>query len=318
MAISLALPNQCTLPPSPDSLVKSQNDPAIPIDAKLHAAFTDESAEIILCSADKVLFRVHSLVLQQASGWFAALLSLPQSPPAYKPGPTPPSPEIIHMTEPSRVIAALLSMSSGKPLPPLDTLEFIKELIHAAEKYDMPGALSILRLAISTPPFLDAYPIQVYGIACQWDWRDVAKAASAKTVGIDLFSLDAVHELGSIETPHLTRLVLLHRKRREALKAGLDSPEEFYANQLPARCSNCNREVAHVAWLQLKYAWTTAMEQCPADIATGRILQRAELHELLSSVCTWCQRKLYNTEGTITKLRNILDGLPTSVEVGSI
>lgn len=284
----------------------------IPPNAKFHPAFADGDADILLCSCDNVLFRVHSLVLRLASGWFRTLFTLPQSPSCKL---QQPRAELIHMVEPADVIAALLSMASGKELPRLDSLERVEELLHAAEKFDMAGALSILRLAICSSPILDAHPIRVYGIACQWGWHEQAKVAAAKTIGVDLFSCDAVKDLGTVDSPYLTRLLVLHRRRREELKAGLDSPNEFYANSTPGRCANCQRDVTHVAWLKLKYAWVAAIEKCPGEVASGAVLQRPEIHELLGAACQHCQRKLYNADGTITKLRAILDRLPTTVEV---
>lgn len=310
MAIEMTAPFSPS--PSPES-----DDTVIVPDERVHPAFDESDADLILCSRDNVLFRVHSLVLRLASGWFRTLLTLPQSPPAYKYDAHAHCPEIIHMVESADVVAALLAMASGQTLPRLDAFELVEELVHAAEKYEMPGALSILRLALCTPVFLDAHPIRVYGIACQWGWLAEAQAASRKTIGIDLFSHDAVKDLGTIDSAHLTRLVLLHRRRREELKAGLDSPAEFYANHLPGRCTNCQREVAHVAWINLKYSWIAAIEQFPAEIASGKVLQRPEMHELLSAACHHCQRALYNAEGTITKLRSLLDRLPTTVEVST-
>ena len=57
------------------------------------------------------------------------------------------------------------------------------------------------------------------------------------------------------------------------------------------------------------------METGPAEVASGRILQRPEVHEVLAATCQHCQRKLYNPEVTMVKLRAILDRLPTSVDV---
>ncbi|THH02906.1 hypothetical protein EW026_g43 [Hermanssonia centrifuga] len=281
-------------------------------DAHEHPAYADASADIVLCSCDQVLFRVHSITLTLASGWFRTLLSLPQGPPPYKQALTP---EILHVAEPADVIAGLLCMSSGQELPKLDSFEYVVELLHAAEKYDMPGALSIIRLAVTSPPLLDSHPIRIYGIACQWGWFEEARLASLKTLGLDLFSPGTAKDLSSIDSPYLTKLMALHRQRRDVLQSGLDSPSEFYANGYPGRCVNCQREVIHSAWFQMKYAWLAAIEKRPDEIATGGIMLRRELQELLEAACQHCHRKLYNAEGTIGKLRAVLDRLPTVVEV---
>ncbi|KAF7791922.1 hypothetical protein EIP86_002948 [Pleurotus ostreatoroseus] len=287
----------------------------LPPGVQVHPAFADEDADILLCSRDNVLFRVHSLVLRLASGWFRTLFTLPQSPLPAPPLCKRPPPELIPMVEPADVLAALLGTACGHALPPLDSLPFVEALLHAADKFDMPAALSVLRLALTAPPLLDAHPVRVYGLACQWGWREEARAAAARTVGVDLCSRDAVRDMGAVDAPYLARLMLLHRRRREALKAALDAPGEFYANCAPGKCSQCQKEIVHAGWLQLKYAWVAAMETCPAEVASGRILQRPEVHEVLGATCQHCERKLYNPEVTMVKLKAILDRLPTSVDL---
>lgn len=288
---------------------------------KPHPCFNATDADIILCSRDNVFFRIHSLILTLTSGWFSTLLSLPRSPPSYKqsssPPPSPP-PEVIHMVESAKVIAGLLKMAGGREIPPLDTFGYLEDLLHAAEKYDMPGALSILRLALVSTKFLDAHPVRVYAIACQWGWIEEAKLASTKTLGIDLLGHDVIKDLNIVESPHLTALMLLHRRRRDVLRAGLDSHTSFYANNVPGRCSHCQKEIAHVRWMHLKHVWSNAIEQHPGDIASGAVLQGPELHELLGTICQHCQRKLYNPEGTIAKLKQLLERLPTTVEVSRL
>ena len=312
---SLSLPlKQEVVPPAS---VSTENDS---LAGKPHPSFNALDADIILCSSDNVFFRIHSLILTIASGWFSTLLSLPHCPPSYKqsssPPPSPP-PEVIHMVEDAKVIAGLLSMAGGRELPKIDTFEYLEDLLHTAEKYDMPGVLSILRLAIMSPKFLDTHPVRVYAIACQWGWVEEAKLASTKTLGIDLLGHDTVKDLGIVESPHLTALMLLHRRRRDVLRTGLDSHTSFYANNVPGRCSHCQREIAHVGWMHLKHVWSNAIEQHPGDIVSGAVLQEPELHEMLGAVCQHCQRKLYNAEGTMTKLKQLLDKLPTTVEASN-
>ena len=290
------------------------------LEGKPHPLFNASDADIILCSSDNVYFRVHSLILQLTSSWFRTLLSLPQCPPSYKQSDSPPPtpiPEVINMMETADVIEGLLAMAGGRELPKLDSFEYVESLLRAAEKFEMPGAISILRLAIMSTQFLNTHPVRVYAIACQWGWIEEAKLASTKTLGIDLLGHDALKDLSFVETAHLTSLLLLHRRRRDVFRAGLDSHTNFYANNVPGRCSQCQREIAHVAWMHLKHVWSTAIELHPDDITSGAVLQDPELHELLATVCQHCHRKLYNAEGTITKLKQVLERLPTTVEVSS-
>ncbi|KAI0348606.1 hypothetical protein BDW22DRAFT_1321064 [Trametopsis cervina] len=280
----------------------------------VHPSFNDPHADIALCSHDQTIFRVHSLILSHASGWFRTLFSLPQCLPTYKPSA---SPETIHLLESSQVIAGLLSIATGLPLPPLDSYAYVEDLLRGAEKYDMPSVLSVVRLAIMSPPLLEAHPIRVYGIACSWGWTAEAKIASTKTIGHDLLAPSALADLRTVDAPYLTRLMLLHRQRRDAFRAGLDSPVLFYANAPGggAKCTACRRDVTHVRWTELKHAWARAIEQCPADVASKAVLGRSEVHRMLEATCEGCHGKLYDTEGTVAKLRELLDRLPSVVDL---
>jgi hypothetical protein len=277
-----------------------------------HPLFNDAQADIALCSREGVIFRIHSLTLSLASGWFRTLLTLPQCSPPNK---LSTSPEIIHLVESTRVVAGLLSLSTGHPIPHLDSFEYVEELLHASEKYDMPSVISIIRLAIMSPPLLDARPIRVYGIACAWGWTAEAKLASTKTIGCDLFAPSVVKDLGMVDSPHLTALMLLHRRRRDAFRAGLDSPILFYANGPTGRCTNCQRDVVHAQWTRMKHAWSNAIEQSPAAVASKAIMQHPEMHQLLEATCQCCMKKLYDLESTVAKLNELLDMLPNAVEV---
>ncbi|KAI0704878.1 hypothetical protein BC835DRAFT_1315554 [Cytidiella melzeri] len=279
---------------------------------KTHPAFKDQNTDTALCSREGTLFRVHSLILSLTSGWFRALLSLPQCIPSYQPSA---SPEIIHLVESSSVIAGLLSLSSGQPMPLLDSFEYVEDLLHAAEKYDMPSVISIIRLAIMSPPLLDAHPVRVYGIACTWGWTAEAKLASTKTIGCDLLSPSVARDLGTVDSRHLTALMLLHRRRRDIFRAGLNSPVLFYANAPEGRCMSCRREAVHVQWTRVKNVWSNAIEQSPAAVASKAILQHPDVHQLLEETCPSCVKKLYDPVGTVAKLNELLDQLPTEVEV---
>lgn len=182
----------------------------------------------------------------------------------------------------------------------------------------MPSVISIIRLAIMSPPLLDAHPIRVYGIACSWGWTAEAKLASTKTIGCDLLSPNTVKDLRTVESPYLTALMLLHRRRRDTFRAGLDSPVLFYANAPGGRCTNCQKEVVHVQWTRIKHLWSNAIEQSPAAIASRAILQHPDVHKLLEATCPNCSKKLYDPEGTVAKLNELLDRLPTIVEASHV
>ncbi|KAI0793434.1 hypothetical protein C8Q75DRAFT_561896 [Abortiporus biennis] len=274
---------------------------------RIHSSFSSEDADIVLRSQDGVSFRVYSIVLKQASGWFRSLFQLPQSSQTATNDP-------IDIPESSDLFFILLSMISGLEIPRLDDIDLIENLVHVAEKYDMPGALSIIRFAILQPTLLATHPIRVYAIACRWGWKKEAKIASSHTIMLDLLSVSVMQDLRKVDPSDLTRLMLLHRRRRDEFRNGLDSTDIFYANLIPGRCSGCSGDIIHDKWHRLKYEWIAAIEQTPIDVASKDLLERLELEEVLNSKCTRCQKKLYNTEGTISNLREIMENLPNEVE----
>ena len=285
--------------------------------AEVHPSFADDDADTILCSQDDVLFHTHSLVLKLGSGWFRTLFSLPQGNCDANSVAVPPRPtEPLRVSEPSVVLADLLRimMPTNEQLPPLDDLEHVFQLLLAAEKYEMTGAISLLRLAMSAPPLLNSAPIRVYSLACRYGMLDLAQLASSKTIGLDLLSPDVLPQLNSIDPPHLAQLLLLHRRRRDALRRELDSTV-FYANNVPGRCSRCQGPAAHTEWLRLKAAWIAAIEQTPEEVASLDILHSQGVRDLVNITCTLCKVSLYNGQATIQNLKRILQELPTMVEV---
>ena len=301
--------------------------------ARVHPDFSDEDTDIVLCSQEGIHFRVHSIILKVTSGWFRTLFTLPQSPTptlesssstAGTSSDKPPTSssqrykekEVIPMNESSEILEVLLSMVCGKEIPVqrLHTIDFIEDLLQVVEKYDMPGAASIVRLALSLT-LIRTHPIRVYAIACRWGWADVAKAASSHTLHMDLLGPEVMQELAHVGSAHLARLMALHRRRRDQLRRELDSTDLFYANVVPGKCTGCNTDINHARWHALKYAWVAMLEEQPVLVAEKDLLERAELWEVLESKCPRCQKSLYNAESTLHNLRSILEKLPTTVEV---
>ena len=151
-----------------------------------HPSFAADDADIILCSQDGVHFRTHTLVLKLGSAWFRTLFTLPQGASSPCSSSVSPEPQTIQMPESAAVLADLLSAISGQPLPLARwaSPDALVPLLHAAEKYDMPGALSVLRLALAAPALLDAHPLRVYGLAWAHGWRPEARLASARTLAL--------------------------------------------------------------------------------------------------------------------------------------
>lgn len=276
---------------------------------QLHPSFAADDGDIILSSQDGVLFRTHSLVLKLGSAWFRTLFTLPQA----ASSPSSPTvcaaePQTIQVAESSQVLADLLGMISGQELPRWTSLDHVAQLLHAAEKYEMQGAQSVLRLALVSPALLERHPVRVYGLACQYGWHDEARLASNKTIGLDILARRVVNsELAQLDAAHLGKLLLMHRRRRDVLRQTLDSAE-FYANRLPGMCTHCQAAVSHADWFRFKWNWLSAFENSPQEFASLEALQSQDVRNLLNATCSspLCRKLLYHDEATIKKLRAVL------------
>lgn len=144
-----------------------------------HPVFNSPEADVVLGSKDSVLFRVHSFTLKTTSGWFGSMFSLPQQEGAS-------SPVTVYLDEDSTTLEALLRCVCGLAIPQLESYDVIEPLLYAAEKYDMPGPLSIVRALVMTPSLL-ADPLRLYVMGCRYGWEDVAQLAASQTLALNLF-----------------------------------------------------------------------------------------------------------------------------------
>ena len=304
------------------SLHQPRANASEPSGATIHPSFHFDDADVLLCSKDNVRFHVYRVCLKLSSGWFRSLYTLPQADDdggvghhGHGHGHAGQT-ETLFMDESADTLAVLLSVAHGQDVPSLDSITEVETVIHAAEKYDMPGVLNYVRQGLLR--FVRQEPVRVYALACRWGWIEEAKTASSHTVGLDLLSPTLRPSLSVMDSDDLARLLYLHRKRRDSLRERLDSEEVFYANVVPSRCQNptCNAEVIHDKWHQLKYRWVTAIDQEPALFASRTaLLEGPEVLEVINFKCARCIKKQYNTESTLANLRNLLDELPQTVEV---
>ncbi|OBZ79218.1 hypothetical protein A0H81_00719 [Grifola frondosa] len=250
------------------------------MEGNIHPVFASLNADIALCSKDNTTFRIHSHILIVASGWFRTMFTLPQG--------TACTSEALQMEEDADVLAGLLTIVSGVDLPVLNNIDYLESLLRAAEKYDMPLPTAIVRLAIMSP-VMEASPIRVYGIACRMGWIPEAKLASTRTLTLDLFAPEAVAELNRLEAPHLTKLLALHRQRRDRFIAGMDDDSSS-----PIACPACATPAA----------------------ARREYMDMEELATVLGARCSHkeCQKMHYDRALTMRNIVRIVEELPRCVE----
>lgn len=121
---------------------------------------------------------------------------------------------MIYLDEDAEVLEPLLQMVCGLEVPPMTDCDLIEKILFVAEKYEMPGPISILRLLASTQSILD-HPLRLYSFACRYGWEKEAKLASNQTLKLDLFDPCYQETLQQLPSKALLDLLNLRHQRRE-------------------------------------------------------------------------------------------------------
>ena len=135
--------------------------------------FNRPTADIILRSSDGVDFRVHKLILLEASEAFEQIFSLPSS-----------SAEddlpVLDLAEDSKTLSALLGFYYPGQGGYIQDLDLMGRVIIAAEKYIMPGILRQLELALRD--YTSMNPVRVYALACRFGFSSLATIAAREAL----------------------------------------------------------------------------------------------------------------------------------------
>ncbi|KAF9820568.1 hypothetical protein IEO21_01271 [Rhodonia placenta] len=135
--------------------------------------FTKGSADAVLISSDMIEFRVHRVILSEASHFFDGLFALPQDASTQTPHKEAP---VIHVSEHSSVLDPLLRYCYPMADPVLTSLDITIATLEAALKYDLTEATELLKAQLST--HAKAAPLRVYSIACRHRMEDLALVAA--------------------------------------------------------------------------------------------------------------------------------------------
>ncbi|KAI0071717.1 hypothetical protein K474DRAFT_574350 [Panus rudis PR-1116 ss-1] len=279
-----------------------------------HPSFSHPEADVILRAKDGTLFRVHSYTLKTTSGWFRTMFSLPQAgSESHQRLSMPRSAETLYLDEDSATLEALLSMICGLSIPALQSNDLLERVLYAAEKYDTPGPLSLIRALLMPKAILDD-PLHLYVMACRYGWEDEIRAASTKTLTLNLFAPEHKATLRKLSTHALLALLDLHHSRRELLRKQLDAPP-FVNDSGPGSCSHCNAEVDYRTWRELKYVIMREMELRPL----GDTVLEAGLNDWPAAKTCWaaqcpeCGRVLYDKQETLRAIEQCIEALPLGV-----
>lgn len=123
-------------------------------------------------SAEGALFRVPSITLRMASGFFRTMLPLPQGQEEEE--------EIIQLEEPTRVVGTMLRIVCCVGIDvgcALATIDDMSALLFAAEKYEIPGVIFLVQASITSRRFLRR-TLLVYSISCRHGWTEESRLAA--------------------------------------------------------------------------------------------------------------------------------------------
>ncbi|KAJ7647574.1 hypothetical protein FB45DRAFT_202919 [Roridomyces roridus] len=274
---------------------------------KFHPQFCSEDGDIVLTSKDGTQFRLHSYVLKTTSSWFRAMLSLPQGQESRT--------DVLFVDEDEETLDPLLRMVSGLPMLPVSDFDTLERIEWAAEKYDMAGPMSLVRILTMTAP-LQNQPFRLYAIACRRGWHEEAKIASSQTLTHNLYDPELRPVLQRLSADALLRLFELHHSRKEVLQQALNKPP-FVASDNVSNCGNCNAVIDYHTWRELKYRMIQEIETRPLG---DTILDKGLIDWPEAKAC-WlakcpnrvCARFLYDQEPTMRIIRECIDELPRSI-----
>ncbi|KAJ3511738.1 hypothetical protein NLJ89_g3924 [Agrocybe chaxingu] len=272
-----------------------------------HPDFASTDGNVVLAAKDaKLYFRVHAFTLKTASGFFRTMFALPQHG-------NPPS-DVVYLDEDAVVLAGLLRMLCGLSFPEIPSLEMLQSLLFAAEKYDMPGPMSLMRMYLLTQS-LGLDPIRLYALARRYEWDHESKVLSSDTLALNLFDEKHHPSLRTLSTEALLDLIVLHRSRRDGLQKCLN--EAPFVTGDPSTCIQCHALITNETWRELKHRIVAEMDERPL----GDTVLDLGLSTWPEAIACWraacrtetCKRLLYDKTETIRVVKECIEGLPKTV-----
>lgn len=172
----------------------SANDATPAGPAVLQHSFTSLTADVVLRSSDTVDFRVHRVILSEASTIFETMFSLPQPvsvPPTLSVTTPPATPNgddgegnspAVTVTEDSKTLNALLGILYPGKGPQILDVTVAGQVLAAADKYIMLGVLKQLEHVLLRREILEKDPMAVYALSCAYNLPQAAVTAAKETL----------------------------------------------------------------------------------------------------------------------------------------
>ncbi|KAI0653280.1 hypothetical protein C8Q70DRAFT_1164170 [Cubamyces menziesii] len=178
--------------------------------------FDNPATNTILRSSDGVLFRVHSVIVAEASEVFAGMFAFPQPPrddisPAdsdddYASDGTP----IVQLEEDSETLDRLLRLCYPIADPVFEDPVAVRPVLAAALKYDMDEAVALLKKALLS--FVPTRPLEAWGVACAMGLEEETMVAARGLCGPVTYTRSALPALRGVSAGQYWRLLKFIRR----------------------------------------------------------------------------------------------------------
>ncbi|KAF8650287.1 hypothetical protein AX16_005315 [Volvariella volvacea WC 439] len=138
---------------------------------KVRFKFTEKSrlkpldADVVICSADGVIFRLHKRNLEAGCG-------------AFPPASFPTLGEVVHLTESGSTLEILFQFLYPRQQPDWEALDIAElfDLVEAAEKYEVYTAIAMCRILMKR--YMDSHPQYLFAYGTKHDYPDFADQAA--------------------------------------------------------------------------------------------------------------------------------------------
>ncbi|PFH50167.1 hypothetical protein AMATHDRAFT_61659 [Amanita thiersii Skay4041] len=311
--------------------------------------FTSSDADVILVSGEKGKenegpyprqFRVHKCILGAASPFFNDMFSLPE-PVSNWEGKREEMEEalpVIPVTETKETLDLLLRFLYPIPNPRTDTLALpeLVSLIAAAQKYDFPSVLGVLRALLVSPRlgFLAQDPLRVYAVACRFGLEREAREASRWTLRVNVIEAPLEEELKWVSAWSYHRLLGLHWRRAKEAREVVErwyavverAKEEGAGSLSPPKCVQCNGSPFTIReepkwWVEFVKRAKEILGRCPTTEGPmelggvgGGVFGMTFLEEVVKACgCPRCAGSVLGAGTFLKGLKDEIDRLPDTV-----
>lgn len=288
---------------------------------RVHKVYHSDDGDVTLRSCDKVLFKVHSVILKLASDVFSGMISLPNSSAFVN--------DVVNLTEKGEIIEVLLDSIYPRRRSSLKfgeyTFNFLSRLADAADKYDILDVTETLKSMLHEAKFPGS-ALERYALASRQGWTEVVKITVKQMPPPQTDNTIQMRILKTLDTQSLLNLFNLHQRRKSFLLRALNISFQRNAtnnsrdNILRWECLSLShaatcRSQAHdkTIWAAFKMAVLsffeiTAPVECALIFGYGASFwDRHELNGLWADLCTKCNNLFFNkVEFAIEFIRVIL------------